>query len=737
MSAEQDLFIGITKDHVLDAIKRIDEEGYPPSRQSSMYDIDHGGTAYPPKYVLSLAGHFRDKRFISHKDFSGGETSSAFEFLRKLGFTINPKTASIALKKPKLSQGVSRKYWDTGVMQDEEAPSFFTKEDFTQLNRFVGKSLDRNVPEMMVNYEYTKKTYDKVEYWGSRVRALALPNGEISIVKKSTNQANKFESYLWVKLYPNKELLEWKNLAFTMSISDEEQFCIKIDTIRLREDDPIRKKYLEYRGDFFNSPIVKILKADEVLPSNWDVLIEKSVAIIQQLKNDYEKLLTVTGYSNANNPIAVGRHITHSYPTNLILYGPPGTSKTYRTIDLAVATASPGFEIKGKTRKDIKNEFDKLTRAGRICFVTFHQNFSYEDFVEGIKPQQPEERGGNIIYEVEDGIFKVLCNTARFTSGNFDEVMEKFKNDISATDGKPPLKIVASGTTFDITYRGTSVFYVQPLNTEKDDPWYPVNIENIRKAFESGSFDKIYNPTYVREVINHLKKNYSLVKGNATGENHVLIIDEINRGNVSQIFGELITLIEPSKREGFPDALTVQLPYSKKPFSVPPNVHIIGTMNTADRSVEALDTALRRRFEFREMPARPETIGSEGASKGIIGSVDVVKMLEVINTRIEKLIDKDHQIGHAFFIDAMDEKDLKHAFQNKVLPLLQEYFFGDFGKIGLVLGNSFIEKDNNEQFSFASFKGYDYDGNLKEDLKSRPVFKITDSSKWDFATIHE
>ena len=201
----------------------------------------------------------------------------------------------------------------------------------------------------------------------------------------------------------------------------------------------------------------------------------------------------------------------------------------------------------------------------------------------------------------------------------------------------------------------------------------------------------------------------------------VLIIDEINRGNVSQIFGELITLIEDDKRLGSPEALVVTLPYSKEKFGVPSNLYIIGTMNTADRSVEALDAALRRRFSFEEMPPDSELIGTDGELKetmGKLGEINLPSLLDIINQRIEKLLDKDHQIGHSYFISVKDLDGLKLAFQNKIIPLLQEYFFGDYGKIGLVLGKGFIEKKESTEI-FANFP--DTDAN---DFSDRIIYKI-------------
>lgn len=176
-----------------------------------------------------------------------------------------------------------------------------------------------------------------------------------------------------------------------------------------------------------------------------------------------------------------------------------------------------------------------------------------------------------------------------------------------------------------------------------------------------------------------------LVATQDEGKPHVLIIDEINRGNVSRIFGELITLIETSKREGADEALSVDLPYSKKPFSVPSNVYIIGTMNTADRSLAGLDIALRRRFVFREMPPKPELL--DGV---FVGGVNLGQLLRVMNQRIEALLDRDHCLGHAYFMplasDARPEL-LSLIFRNQILPLLQEYFFEDWQRIQWVLND--------------------------------------------------
>ncbi len=269
----------------------------------------------------------------------------------------------------------------------------------------------------------------------------------------------------------------------------------------------------------------------------------------------------------------------------------------------------------------------------RFEFLTFHQSYSYEDFIEGIKPELSES---DVAYKIEEGVFQKMCNRARNDSAN----------------------------------------------------------------------------------------------------NYAIFIDEINRGNISSIFGELITLIEDDKREGKPNQIKATLPYSKNLFSVPNNLYIIGTMNTADRSVEALDTALRRRFSFIEMNPEPETLNqSEFKCDGI----DLTKLLIAINGRIEKLLDKDYCIGHSYFMTIKNKnkplEELNDIFKNKILPLLQEYFYGDWGKIMLVVGKEFVFKKVEPIKFLSNDLADDY-----EEYSEKPIYCFTQSAKWtldSFKSIYE
>lgn len=300
---------------------------------------------------------------------------------------------------------------------------------------------------------------------------------------------------------------------------------------------------------------------------------------------------------------------------NIILYGPPGTGKTYNTVMHALAAVykidpelplrefaeevAQASEVEQEfvTKSDIddllRKKYRELVDNKQIYFTTFHQSYGYEEFVEGIKPSI-DEKTGNVVYGVEDGIFKDIC----------------------------------------------------------------------------------------KEALDH------------PDHNHVLIIDEINRGNISKIFGELITLLEDDKRIDVSNSsgsdkldFRVTLPYSKtsfdegKGFGVPSNLYIIGTMNTADRSIALMDTALRRRFEFIEM--MPDASLLENKE---IEGINLTTLLEKINQRITYLYDREHQIGHAYLMGIENKADLDNVFRSKLIPLLQEYFYDDWEKIQLVLG---------------------------------------------------
>src|ERR1035437_71176 len=442
-------------------------------------------------------------------------------------------------------------------------------------------------------------------------------------------------------------------------------------------------------------------------------------------------------------------------PLNIILYGPPGTGKTYQTIDYAVKLATPERYIEGDHLCN-KLTYEELMREGLIVFTTFHQSMCYEDFIEGIKPSSDET--SNLTYSVEDGLFKQLAINAAFEfvgekssdaskSLSFsnaydrliDEVNEKVGNNVGFTlklKSGAELEIVeiTGGNNFLVQHKNGSRTYtvsrkrLEKLFSELPDLESISNINeedrNVIGGINSSAYWAVLKKLRIyREEIQTTGKKYSYEDKAAavdkllpedivfTGKEkrYVMIIDEINRGNVSQVFGELITLIEEDKRFGKKERLSAKLPYSRSRFFVPPNLYVIGTMNTADRSVEALDTALRRRFCFSEMVPLYDLDGMEK----IIAGVLISDLLETINGRIEKLIDRDHRIGHSYFLGVDSSDDLLNLFKYKVIPLLQEYFYGNYEKMGLVLGSGFIDKLPDEKVKFAQFPADENDFNDK------------------------
>ena len=514
-------------------------------------------------------------------------------------------------------------------------------------------------------------------------------------------------------------------------------------------------------------------------------------------------------------------------PLNQILYGPPGTGKTYNTINESLQIVDPEFYRENENdRKKLTDRFKELLiksqddKNGQIGFCTFHQSFSYEDFVEGIKPKTSDTK--SVYYDVEPGIFKRICQLADSynstvkvkTEGKLSWSVEQFRkasfyklslgafynpsdkpiyeycrdnsyiaigfgqeNDFTGLSESQIVEkcdelnlevTAAQQMNYFIHYlkKGNYVIigngnkYVRAIGKVVGDYEYvaesTIQYNHFRKVEwlfvdENIPIEEIYERGLSQKTMykideTALKQDFFTNNGQKEfideplidEKKYVLVIDEINRGNVSSIFGELITLIEKDKRTGCEEELEVILPYSKELFKVPKNVYIIGTMNTADRSIEALDTALRRRFSFTEMPPKPELILQEGKLKsmnGKIDDIDVVEILMVINDRIEKLINKDHKIGHSYFLGVESLNDLKQTFTDKVIPLLEEYFFGDFGKISLVLGSSFISKSNKSGISFA--KNNEYDPALANDLIERGVYEITNSDNWDFKAIYQ
>lgn len=418
---------------------------------------------------------------------------------------------------------------------------------------------------------------------------------------------------------------------------------------------------------------------------------------------------------------------------NQILFGPPGTGKTYNVIDKALAILAPELlQQAGIDRAALHTKFTEFEKAGQIAFVTFHQSFSYEDFVEGLRAETSET--GELNYRVVDGVFLTMCKRA--LSGRvakddpFDQALAKLEQQIEQSeDGLLAMQTIR-GNKFNVSYTGGDTFLCYPASNPDLKNGYTANLKLVREFYKSGKTTS-YNPPYVKGMLQYLKKNCGLPEQyqpplDDQRKPFVLIIDEINRGNISRIFGELITLLEASKREGAPEALSVTLPYSRSSFAVPDNLYIIGTMNTADRSLASLDLALRRRFTFIEMPPRPELL-----DKVTVEGVKIGALLRVMNQRISVLLDRDHCIGHAYFITLLENNGLpvlREIFKQKIIPLLQEYFFEDWQRIRWVLNDqnkadsaAFVVEDPSLSID-TLFRGID------SSLPNRTVWQLNESA---------
>ncbi len=459
---------------------------------------------------------------------------------------------------------------------------------------------------------------------------------------------------------------------------------------------------------------------------------------------------------------------------NVIYYGPPGTGKTYitaqRALEIIDGSAPAG-------RNAVMKRFRELRESEQVAFVTFHQSYSYEEFVEGIRPVLTDEEKESdsetsetsaVRYECKSGVFRRICERAELVGPKpaptfeldlektkvwkmslgatwdaqeewvYDEAIEenwvllgwggaidfsgcdtqdavaerfrsrqegdpakefairavdRFKNRISVGD----LLVVSDG---NLKFRAIGRVTGDYFHIDREDYSQARPVEWLLVLDESRSSDIIMKKVFSQATIYELKPKVLKLEGlrsvlspeqPSKPRRYVLIIDEINRGNIAKVLGELITLLEPDKRLGAANELRAILPYSGTEFGVPSNLYVIGTMNTADRSIAFLDTALRRRFRFLEMMPNSAVVRSLVGKGGVIDGVDVAQLLETINERIELLYDRDHTLGHAYLLNVKTLDDLRRVFLDRLIPLLQEYFYDDWSKIGLVLGCPFDE----------------------------------------------
>jgi 5-methylcytosine-specific restriction protein B len=366
-----------------------------------------------------------------------------------------------------------------------------------------------------------------------------------------------------------------------------------------------------------------------------------------------------------------------AYPLNTIFYGPPGTGKTYYTI---IRSAEIIKNQRIESFKEAQQVFQE-NRKDRIEFITFHQNYSYEEFIQGLRPDT--ENNNDLIFERKDGIFKIICDRALKNIQEYNNPQKRKKpfqdvfNSVflPVIEGeKEEIEIPMKKVSYYITgISNKSIEFRKSSGASK----HSLSIATLEKMYNSESLLDIqglspYYSPLLRKLL-ELGKDPEAKREITPLKNYVIVIDEINRANISRVFGELITLIEPDKRSHGAIPLNCTLP-SGEEFTVPSNLYIIGTMNTADKSLALLDIALRRRFEFEAMYPKYEIEGET------IYNADI---LEKINKRIIEVKGYDFQIGHAYFMG--ENKDLVQCMNKKVIPLLLEYFMNDVDEVKSIL----------------------------------------------------
>lgn len=496
------------------------------------------------------------------------------------------------------------------------------------------------------------------------------------------------------------------------------------------------------------------------VPENEYWMFEEKI-----LKPYYELTLKDLGFdsSQISKPtnLSSSMEVMNTVSLNQILYGPPGTGKTYHSIQAAVKAAEPEIfsafgidESTGATpeqRAELTHLYKELYDSGRIRFVTFHQSYGYEEFVEGLSAKT---EGDQLSYFEKDGVFKSLCLDAKEyqfaktkTVGSaFEDKWQGFSEELAEADDGIKIDTLSKKTYFTVTDITNNTIR---FDKSKGASVHSLSVKTLRAIHNGEKEIKGGLQPYYGAVIEYLNKFKTQNDASKKErKNFVLIIDEINRGNISKIFGELITLIEPSKRLGQSEAIEVTLPYSGDKFSVPDNLYITGTMNTADRSLALMDTALRRRFDFVEMMPNYKVLHNEEGSSFKVESdgfeIDLARLLKTMNERISALYDREHQLGHAFLMPVVkaiavgeDEKalhELKSCFQNKIIPLLAEYFFEDWQKIRLVVGDNQKPKT----YQFIKQSDVDYEvlfgdtedvGDIVDDIQDYKLIEA-DSELW-------
>lgn len=767
-------FSEITREDIISAFKKYDElaekNELNSHRQAKDYLLFWKSKEYPHKYVVGIAYGLKyneEPLDNSLYNSTGNHKGSAQWCIERNGFvlyadkkykeylqkkydnltTINTYYSDLkkAIKIFQNIKGLHDKNLNDIFLIMKSGEISFEEYDKSQ------KELGFNDKQLFSTLKTKAKTYLEAINNEKQINVQGNFNMKIAVIP---NNPNKNEEIKKLEKYGKYEkwggglscIQDIGQLVIFYISGDIKRYCYLAKVTKI-ENDGFDVKLLKKFDDKVSSLFSREKLTELGLPLNGPIryYLDKYPKIYAYVVKILTEHNLLNGYEKEDEKISVETDEQLNQPLNQILYGPPGTGKTYNTINKAIEIIENRKLTKEELedRDGLKEQFEKYKNSSQIEFITFHQSYGYEEFVEGIKAISPDDERNTtneLIYKVEDGIFKKLSKKARVNYENSqnietekidldeDQLLNDYvsyvtnqikeKQEVELRDTALIAKInrlkngdfksftlggsVKSGQnlTKDIIKRDYKKFRNGELQSYKD-----VKPSRETERLSHGNalyYFALYEK--IAEFENTHKDDYEIRIQKEPLKNHILIIDEINRGNISKIFGELITLIEDSKRIGSDESVEITLPYSNEKFGVPSNLYILGTMNTADRSIALMDTALRRRFEFTEM--MPDL----GTVRDIeVGDIDIYSLLKVINKRIEYLYDRDHTIGHAYFMELKEDSKnniatLSNIFKNKIIPLLQECFYDDWEKIRLVLGDN--QKDD-ESTQFIKIKqGY-------------------------------